>query len=130
MMCSKKETASSYMDDLTAGVEFGEAGGIDTLELIELIEAQPLTEEFRAQAARLGVSEHALGLLLQLRGIGKFARGGGAAQFVIGNGRPEEIPQPAGQFKIAERFDRHGNRGHRLDQSYIGTARFQPVEEF
>ena len=47
-------------------------------DLIEVVEAQPLTEEFGGEAASLGIGEHALDLRAQVLRIIQFTSGRGA----------------------------------------------------
>ena len=100
MTCSKKETASSYIDAFTSSVNSGKRAGIDAVELIEVVEAEPLAEELGGEAARFGIGEHALHLALQLLRIAQFTGGRGAPQFGIGNRRPEEEAQAARHFPV------------------------------
>ena len=98
--------------------EFRETAGIDAFVLVEMIEAQPLAEEFRSQAAGFGIGQHPFHLTLQLLRIAQLARRGGAAEFFIGDGGPQEITETAGQLPLRERF--HSRRVCRL---------LQPVKE-
>ena len=88
-----------------------------------MIKAEPLAEELGGEAAGLGVGEHALDLTLhQLRDCST-PGSGGAAEFFVGNGGPEEEAHAAGHIPTAERFGGHGFR--RLFDAVEECGRYQ-----
>ena len=58
-MYSKVETASSYIDAFTSSVNSGKRPGVDAAILVEVVEAEPLSEELGGEAARLRIGRHA-----------------------------------------------------------------------
>src|SRR6185436_805731 len=80
-----------------------EAPGVDAAEFVEAIEAEPLAKKFRPEPARLWVGGHALHLFRELGGPAELAGGGGAAQLVVGDRRPEEEAEATRHFPVVER---------------------------
>ena len=84
-MCSKNDTASSYIADFTSSVNSGKRVVSTTRELVEAVEAEPLTEELGRKTPSLRVRKHALHLAFELLRIAQFACGSRSPEFVVGN---------------------------------------------
>src|SRR5207247_8870048 len=88
----------------------------------EAVEAKPLAEELRGEAAGLWIMEHALRLTGELFGFAQFTGGGGAGEFCVRDGRPEEVAQAAGKFPIGERNDAAAFRIDRPGHARAGVS--------
>src|SRR2546427_545029 len=98
----------------------------------EAVETEPLAEEFGGEAAGLWIPEQALRLARELFGFAQFTGGGGAGEFCVRDGRPEEVAQAAGEFPIGERNDAAALRGHGHGHARPGvspTRAFYAIEK-
>ncbi len=84
-------------------VEFG-VEDVAWLGEIDLAQVQPLADEVLGEGRRLGVLEQGGSSLLCARDVrvAQFAFFGEGEQFLVGQGAPEEVRQPAGQSEVVE----------------------------
>ncbi len=78
------------------------------VDLVEILQPQPLPGETRAEHVRPGIGEHARDLLLELRRTRQAARFGHAHQLGIRARGPQEERQPRGEVDVAERVGLSG----------------------
>src|SRR5881394_3409159 len=88
----------------------------------EAVKAKPLAKELRGEAAGLWITEHALRLTGELLGFAQFTGGGGAGEFRVRHGRPEEVAQAAGKFRIGKRSNATPVRGDGQGHARAGVS--------
>src|SRR6185369_8505689 len=106
--------------------------GVHAAMVGEAVKAKPLAKELRGETAGLWITEHALRLTGELLGFAQFTGGGGAGEFRVRDGRPKEVAQAAGKFRIGERNNPAASRGDgdgHARTSVSPSRAFQAVEK-
>ena len=100
------------------------------IDLVEVLQPQPLPGKPRAEHIGPRISEHAGDLRVEVRGAREPARLGQAQQFCVGRRRPQEERQPRRQVEIAEGVGLSGLGRQRsvLETKYEARARQDAFE--
>src|SRR5882724_13692373 len=83
--------------------------------LIEVVEAEPLSEELGRKPPRFCIGQHPLDLVSHLIRSGQFTSSRGATQFAIWNRGPQEEAQAARHFPLRQWLYGPGRVGCLLD---------------